>query len=180
MVSSFLFPMTRHTGQIISVSSTWSATEVYFFVKIEPFLFLCCCPYQKSVFLRLAYLIIEEACLEFKNLNKSIFTFCFSFLHLKQFFLDCFANHLIIILTISNFDRDQFEHLTGILHSRILDSDLPKPDKKLVEMTVPLPAKDIESSRPHDDITTPANVQAVWKPNTFQHSIFSLCQMQLG
>ncbi|XP_065016091.1 nuclear pore complex protein NUP1-like [Musa acuminata AAA Group] len=59
------------------------------------------------------------------------------------------------------FTRDQFEHLTGILHSRILDSDLPKPDKKLVEMTVPLPAKDIESSRPHDDITTPANVQAI-------------------
>ncbi|CAL9210408.1 unnamed protein product, partial [Musa hybrid cultivar] len=55
----------------------------------------------------------------------------------------------------------KFEHLTGILHSRTLDSDLPKPDKKLVEMTVPLPAKDIESSRPHEDITTPANVQAI-------------------
>ncbi|RRT73590.1 hypothetical protein GW17_00013712, partial [Ensete ventricosum] len=60
-----------------------------------------------------------------------------------------------------NFNRDQFEHLTGILHSRTLDSDLPKPDKKLDEMTVPLPAKDIESSRPHEDITTPANVQAI-------------------
>ncbi|CAD5187141.1 unnamed protein product [Musa acuminata subsp. malaccensis] len=55
----------------------------------------------------------------------------------------------------------KFEHLTGILHSRTLDSDLPKPDKKFVEMTVPLPAKDIESSRPHEDITTPANVQVI-------------------
>ncbi|URE20274.1 hypothetical protein MUK42_10632 [Musa troglodytarum] len=96
-----------------------------------------------------------EQLIKQKTFTRKVFFFLMLLIYLKyDFFTIGYASKTII-------SRDQFEHLTGILHSRTLDSDLPKPDKKLDEMTIPLPAKDIESSRPHEDITSPANVQAI-------------------
>ncbi|CAL9090067.1 unnamed protein product, partial [Musa textilis] len=58
----------------------------------------------------------------------------------------------------------KFEHLTEILRSRTMDSDMSKPavDKdKMDETTVPLPEKEIESSIPHEDRRTPPDTRAI-------------------
>lgn len=62
--------------------------------------------------------------------------------------------------------RAQFEHLTEILRSRTMDSDMSKPavdNDKVDETTVPLPEKEIEISIPHEDRRTPPDTLAVWK-----------------
>ncbi|URD95279.1 hypothetical protein MUK42_30967 [Musa troglodytarum] len=58
----------------------------------------------------------------------------------------------------------KFEHLTEILRSRTMDSDMSKPavdNDKMDETTVPLPEKEIESSIPHEDRRTPPDTRAI-------------------
>ncbi|CAL9758462.1 unnamed protein product [Musa acuminata subsp. burmannicoides] len=68
------------------------------------------------------------------------------------------------LLEHKTFTRAQFEHLTEILRSRTMDSDMSKPavdNDKVDETTVPLPEKEIESSIPHEDCRTPPDTLAI-------------------